>query len=136
MYLKQCKRFIWLIYTEWGKEKRWGEDDSISFPLSHCSGEDPGPASLHHCLEPPERFILKTFQAKTQACLARLVDGEVPILCPFSLLRKSLESPRRDSQRRHSPRGARSRERSQLPPFPGSVRERGRMTYRFVLTVC
>ena len=88
MYLKQCKRFIWLIYTEWGKEKRWGEDDSISFPLSHCSGEDPGPASLHHCLEPPERFILKTFQAKTQARLARLVDGEVPILCPFSLLSK------------------------------------------------
>ena len=88
MYLKQRKRFIWLIYTEWGKEKRWGEDDSISFPLSHCFGEDPGPASLHHGLEPPERFILKTFQAKTQARLARLVDGEVPILCPFSLLSK------------------------------------------------
>lgn len=66
------------------KEKRWRKDNSISFTLSHCSGEDQGPGPLHHCLEPPKRFILKTFQAERQACLTHSVDGEVLFFAPFS----------------------------------------------------
>lgn len=126
------------LYGEEKEKGWWGEDDSISFTLSQCSGENTGPASLHHCLDPPERFILKTFQAKTQAPLARSMDGEVPILCPFSLLFK--EELRRTEAGVHSDATPPAEDTAASSPScllsPGLSPERGRMTYRFVLTEC
>lgn len=90
MYLKQCKRFIWLIFTEWGKE-RDGGGRLHNLPIISLLERLRPSLSSSLLPEPPELFILKTFQAKTQGLLARLVDGEGAILAPvlFAALRKA-----------------------------------------------